>query len=84
LDLDLAILKDTKLTERTRLQFRAEFFNIINRTNYSIPNASLYVAGGTTTGGNLATYTGLNGLAGQITNQAGAPRQIQFAMKLIF
>ena len=32
-NLDFSALKNTSLTERFRLQFRAEFFNIANRTN---------------------------------------------------
>jgi hypothetical protein len=32
---DMALLKDTKLTERMDLQFRAEFFNIFNHTQFN-------------------------------------------------
>jgi hypothetical protein len=83
-DFDIALLKSTKINERLRLQMRAEFFNLVNHTNLALPNASLFVAGGTTTGGDLTTYTGRSGAAGQITNMFGTPREIQFAMKLIF
>jgi hypothetical protein len=34
---DLALLKDTKITERTSLQFRAEFFNIFNHAQFGLP-----------------------------------------------
>jgi hypothetical protein len=84
LDLDLAVLKDTKINERMRLQFRGEFFNIINRTNYGVPNAALYTSCPAGTVCTTSNYAGVNGIAGQITQQAGAPRQIQFALKLIF
>ena len=83
-DLDIGILKDTKIHENLNLQFRAEFFNILNHTNYALPIATLFVGGGQTVGGDLATYTGRNGQAGQIVNMVGTPRQIQFALKLIF
>jgi hypothetical protein len=72
-DFDFALLKDTKLREAMSLQFRAEFFNIFNIDNYGLPNNTLYLGGG---GPNLP--------AGQITTEAGKPRQIQFALKLIF
>lgn len=72
-DIDFAILKDTKLRENMNLQFRAEFFNIFNFDNYGLPNNSLFLGGG-----------GHNLLAGQITTEAGKPRQIQFALKLVF
>jgi hypothetical protein len=35
---DLALLKDTHLTERLDLQFRAEFFNVFNHTQFGGPN----------------------------------------------
>jgi hypothetical protein len=71
-NVDFALLKDTKLGEAMNLQFRAEFFNIFNIDNYGLPNNTLYLGGGP------------NLLAGQITSEAGRPRQIQFALKLIF
>ena len=46
-DWDLSLLKDTKLTETTRLQFRAEFFNVLNHTNLQLPNEVVYSAGPT-------------------------------------
>lgn len=82
-DLDFGILKDTTIRENIRLQFRAEFFNILNHTNYALPIATLFAGGGSTPNG-LASYTGRVGDAGQIINMAGTPRQIQFALKLIF
>jgi hypothetical protein len=72
-DFDFALLKDTKLREAMNLQFRAEFFNIFNIDNYGLPSNTLYLGGGAP-----------NLLAGQITTKAGKPRQIQFALKLIF
>ena len=38
---DLAVLKNTRLTERANLQFRAEFFNLFNNVNFKLPNARL-------------------------------------------
>jgi hypothetical protein len=35
---DFSLIKNTSLTERARLEFRAEFFNIFNITNFDIPN----------------------------------------------
>jgi len=61
-------MKRTKITEKLESDFRAEFFNLLNRTNFGQPNA--------------AVFTGPT--AGQITTLATPPRQIQFAMKLIF
>ncbi len=35
-NLDFAFMKDTKLTERVNMQFRAEFFDIMNHPNFSV------------------------------------------------
>jgi hypothetical protein len=39
--LDFAANKSFTLTERARLQFRAEFFNLFNHTNFLAPNSNL-------------------------------------------
>jgi Carboxypeptidase regulatory-like domain len=42
---DMGIFKNIPLSERCRLQFRAEFFNIFNRTNFDDPHSTLGAAG---------------------------------------
>jgi hypothetical protein len=76
-DIDFSTIKNTKLSERFTLQFRAEFFNIFNHPDWGLPNAQVFTQapGG---GGNI------NPTAGQITTLASNMRQIQFALKLIF
>jgi hypothetical protein len=37
---DMGLLKDTAITERVGLQFRAEFFNIFNNPNFRLPNSN--------------------------------------------
>ena len=83
-DLDIAVLKDTKIRENMNLQFRAEFFNILNHTNFALPLNTLFTGGGTTVNGDLSTYSARIPTAGDIVNMVGTPRQIQFALKLIF
>lgn len=39
--LDLAVAKNFKLAGRARLQFRWETFNLLNRTNFNNPNATV-------------------------------------------
>jgi hypothetical protein len=75
-DLDFSLLKDTavpRISEQFRVQFRAEFFNILNHANFGQPAAGAFVSGGA-----------INPTAGQITNLAVPMRQIQFALKLVF
>ena len=76
-DIDFSAIKDTKLTERVTLEFRSEFFNILNHADWGLPNAQAFTQapGG---GGNI------NPIAGRITTLAAPMRQIQFALKLIF
>ena len=71
-DLDLSVFKNTSLTERVSLQFRTEFFNLLNRVNLGTPNATVFSNGA------------VNPSAGVITTLATAPRQIQFGLKLLF
>jgi hypothetical protein len=79
-DVDLSIFKNTKLTERLNLQFRAELFNLFNRTNLGTPNAIAFVNNGTAAAPNF----GVSPSAGLITTLATTPRQVQFGLKLMF
>jgi len=83
-DWDLSLLKSTEISERTRLQFRAEFFNILNHTNLSLPNEVVYSAGPTQ--GTLANQTTVAALGspGVISATANTSRQIQLGLKLLF
>ncbi|HWZ51546.1 MAG TPA: carboxypeptidase-like regulatory domain-containing protein [Granulicella sp.] len=83
-DWDLSLLKDTKVTETTRLQFRAEFFNVLNHTNLQLPNEVVYAAGPTQgTVANQTTAPAL-GSPGVITSTANTARQIQLGLKFLF
>jgi hypothetical protein len=83
-DWDLSLLKSTQLSDRTRLQFRAEFFNVLNHTNLQTPNAVVYTSGPTQ--GSTSSQTAapvLSPTAGVIT-AASTSRQIQLGLKLLF
>jgi len=67
---DVSLLKDTRIRERLNLQFRAEFFNILNHANFNSPNAVVF------------TPSGASPTAGVITSTSTTSRQIQFALKL--
>jgi hypothetical protein len=38
---DFSVVKRTEITERLRLDFRTEFFNLFNRVQFADPNTSL-------------------------------------------
>jgi hypothetical protein len=83
-DWDLSLLKSTLLTERTQLQFRAEFFNVLNHTNLQTPNEVVFASGPTQgTAANQTAPAVLSPTAGVIT-AASTSRQIQLAIKLVF
>jgi hypothetical protein len=42
---DLGLIKDTNITERVKVQFRAEFFNVFNNVNFSDPGATVGTPG---------------------------------------
>ncbi len=67
---DLAIVKSTPVTERASLQFRTEFFNAFNRTQFGPP-------------GQVFT-TNPDSTFGIISSQQNNPRLIQFGLRLNF
>jgi len=40
-NLDFSLVKDTRITESKQIQFRAEFFNILNHATFATPGASI-------------------------------------------
>lgn len=80
---DLTALKTIPLgTERVRLTFRADFFNVLNHTNFAEPvhNESSSTFGKITGTVGSAVATSVGTTAGPF----GGPRQIQLAMRLTF
>ena len=81
-NLDFSVYKNfavRKISEAFNVQFRAEFFNVLNHANFAPPlpffgssNAQLFNQDG--------TKTGAGGLQATVTQ----PRDIQFALKVIF
>ena len=45
MNFDFSLIRDFHFTERIRLQFRGEFFNLFNHTNLSLPAHSFGAAG---------------------------------------
>jgi len=83
-DWDLSLLKSTQLTEHARLQFRAEFFNILNHTNLQLPNEVVYSTGPTQGSAANQTTAATLGSPGVISATANTSRQIQLAAKIVF
>jgi len=64
---DITLMKNTAIYERLNLQFRAEFFNILNQANFSNPVSDV-------------TSTAFGRISS--TNPNTFPRQIQFGARL--
>jgi hypothetical protein len=94
---DLAVYKDTAITERVKMQLRADFFNIINHPNFANPFLPAFIAdpgvnrfalnGSNTletgTGGYPITATGDVGIGNPFLG-GGGPRGIQLGAKFTF
>jgi hypothetical protein len=84
-NLDLAVFKNFRFSERTSLQFRAEFFNALNHPQYLNPGTSAtFNVDPTAPAGSFPTrYVQTNTTFGVITATRD-PRTIQFGLKLNF
>jgi hypothetical protein len=80
--LDLSLFKDFRFSERFKLQFRTEFFNILNHPNFNAPGFG---------GNGVVAISGSNNFTSSTFGEIGStrdapydPRQIQFALKMYF
>jgi hypothetical protein len=70
-DFDLVLQKHFKIGESQQIEFRSEFFNLLNHPNFGLP------------GGSSVVYVDVPGGAA-ITNTSTDNRQIEFALKYTF
>jgi hypothetical protein len=78
-NLDASVFRDFRLTERFRLQFRAEAFNVSNTPAFSNPGATV----SSMTRNLDGSVKALNGYT-EITSASATERQLRFALKLFF
>jgi hypothetical protein len=76
-NLDFSFSKNNKVSENVNIQFRIEFFNILNRPSFRVPitpdNTDIFNPTGTPTG-----------VAGLLKSTVTAAREIQFALKFVW
>jgi hypothetical protein len=79
-NLDFSVFKNNsikRISENFNVQFRAEFFNILNHANFAVPvtpdNTDIFDSSGAPTG-----------VAGLLTSTSTTAREIQFALKLLW
>jgi hypothetical protein len=84
-NVDFSVVKNNyvpKISESFNVQFRAEFFNSLNRANFQSPTLAANQGGGAL---QVIDSSGArNGAFGQITALQTPARQIQFALKVIW
>ncbi|MGH9883101.1 MAG: hypothetical protein ACRD6N_16825, partial [Pyrinomonadaceae bacterium] len=77
-NMDASIFRDFTLTEKFKLQFRAEAFNVSNTPAFNNPGAT--VSSATRVAG---VITALNGYT-EVTSAQNTERQFRFALKIMF
>jgi len=78
-NLDFSVIKNIpihRFSEASHVQFRAEIFNILNHTNFTPPEPI--------NGAGIFDQTGAIIASGEMSNLATQPRDVQFALKLIW
>jgi len=76
--MDFGVGKHILLTERAKLEFRCEFFNIFNHPQYGLPQATFGVPGFGSIIQTVNTTTPVSPVG------SGTPREIQFALRMTF
>lgn len=85
-NLDLNVGKDWKFKERYGVQFRIDFFNLLNRADFAQTPGSINPAGGSTAGsgfGCTCTTPDETGFTNAVLG-SGAPRSVQLGLKLTY
>lgn len=74
-NLDFSAVKDTKIREKMTIEFRGEFFNVLNHSDFKPPvdNSTLFNADGS-----------LAANAGELDATSEASREVQLAVQFIF
>jgi hypothetical protein len=80
-DVDFSLFKTTPITERVAAQFRAELYNIFNRTNLGSSGSLTYASGSNSFGSISQTIGAYNAAPGI---GPGEPFNVQLALKLLF
>jgi hypothetical protein len=83
--LDFSFFKQFQVTERVRMEFRSEFFNILNHPNFNAPG---FGGNGVNSVSGSTNFTpGQDGTFGETASSrdgAYSSREIQFALKVYF
>jgi len=73
-NLDVSLMKDIPVSDKFRLEARAELFNILNHANFATPNAVVFTSASTSP----------SPTAGVISATSTTSRQIQLGIKMLW
>jgi len=82
--MDIGVGKQIPVTERVRLEFRAEFFNIFNHPQYGLPQSDIssFLAGTQGVFGSIIQTVNTTTPVSPVGT--GTPREMQFVLRVAF
>lgn len=83
-DWDFSLLKSTPVGEHASVQFRAEAFNLLNRTNLLTPNSVVFSSGPAQGSSASKTAAVVASPTAGVVTAASTSRQLQFSVKVLF
>ncbi len=92
-EFDMSLFKNIAVSEQFKVQFRAEFFNILNHPNFGMPTVGMFTSAGAPSGVGIpagapavpgAAITPVSPSAGLINITSTTQREIQFGLKLLW
>jgi hypothetical protein len=72
--LDMGLSKFVSVTEKLKLRFRADLFNVLNRAQFGAPNADTSVS----------NFGAITSTIGNYATGRGTPRELQLSAKIVF
>lgn len=71
---DFSIFKSFEISEKKRIEFRTEVYNLTNTPHFNVPNGNF----SSSAFGSITSTIGTNGIAGT------GEREVQFALRFLF
>jgi hypothetical protein len=81
---DFSFIKRFRIAESKNVEFRTEFFNLLNAVNFANPISDLNAVPATSFNADGTIKAGSAGRFGQIISTSNNPRLVQFALKFNF
>jgi len=83
-NVDFSVIRRFRVAENKNVEFRAEFFNLLNHVNLTNPNSNFNAISATGIDPNTGQVIGDPGDFGRIISTSGNPRLIQFALRFSY